>query len=329
MESRKRKWLVSLVLVAGVFMAVLCFVVTAFAAGYPTRPVKIITPFTQGGATDIFARILSKKLSELWGQQVVVENCPGEGGMLGAVAVAKSAPDGYTLLVHSAAHATNSVLYSKLPYDPQKDLIEIAPIATQPFVLVVGSSAGIKSVSDLIAMAKSKPGQIKFSSAGTGSGTHLCAERFRLTAGIDVVHVPNKGGAEANADTMAGKVTYWFPPVAMALKEVRGGRLLALGVASAKRSSVLPEVPTMAEAGVNLEVSYWFGTWAPAGISASVKDKLAKDIGSVLSSPDVRMQLIKLGAEPMSMTPEEFKRFVRNEIEATGRALKAAGIEPQ
>lgn len=289
-----------------IFAVAICFTAAAFAQDYPAKPVKVIVPFTEGSATDLFARIVSKKLSELWGQPVAVENRAGAGGTLGADVVAKSAPDGYTLLVNSSAHAANAALYSKLPYDPQKDFVEIAPIATQPFILVVGATSGIKSVSELVAMAKAKPGQIKFGSAGTGSGTHFCAEKFRLAAGIDVVHVPYKGGPEANAATIAGDVTYWFPPLAMALKNVKEGKLLALGVASAKRSGALPEAPTMAEAGVSLEDANWFGVWAPAGIPAGVADKLAKDVARAVASPDVREQLVKLGAEPMSMTPAEF-----------------------
>jgi tripartite-type tricarboxylate transporter receptor subunit TctC len=307
----------------------MCFGAASFAADYPAKPVKVVCPFTEGSATDVFARIVAKKLSEMWGQPVTVENRAGAGGTVGADAVAKSAPDGYTLLINSSAHAANAALYSRLPYDPQKDFVEIAPIATQPFVLVVGPSAGVKSVSELTAMAKAKPGQIKFGSAGMGSGTHFCAEKFKTAAGIDVAHVPFKGGPEANAAAIAGEVTYWFPPLAMALKNVQEGKLLALGVSSAKRSSALPEVPTMAQAGVILEDVNWFGVWAPAGTPASVADKLAKDVARAVSSPDVREQLAKLGAEPMSMTQAEFGKFVRSEMESAARTAKAAGIKPQ
>lgn len=317
--------------IARIFLAVvgMCFGAASFAADYPAKPVKVVCPFTEGSATDVFARIVAKKLSEMWGQPVTVENRAGAGGTVGADAVAKSAPDGYTLLINSSAHAANAALYSRLPYDPQKDFVEIAPIATQPFVLVVGPSAGVKSVSELTAMAKAKPGQIKFGSAGMGSGTHFCAEKFKTAAGIDVAHVPFKGGPEANAAAIAGEVTYWFPPLAMALKNVQEGKLLALGVSSAKRSSALPEVPTMAQAGVILEDVNWFGVWAPAGTPASVADKLAKDVARAVSSPDVREQLAKLGAEPMSMTQAEFGKFVRSEMESAARTAKAAGIKPQ
>lgn len=314
-----------------------CLVVTsvgftagAFAQDYPAKPVQVIVPFTAGSATDVIARALSQKLSELWGQPVVVENRPGAGGTVGAGVVAKSAPDGHTLLMHSSAHTVSAALYAKLPYDTLKDFVDIAPFARQPYVLVVGPSAGLKSVSELIAAAKAKPGEIKFGSAGIGSGTHFAAERFKLAAGVDVAHVPYKGGPEVNADTMAGRVTYWFPPIAMALKEIREGKLLALGVTSAQRSSVVPEVPTMAEVGLSGFVhSTWWGIWAPAGIPSGVVNKLAKDVARALAAPNLLDRFSKLGFEPMSMPSEEFARFVRSEMESAASIVKAAGITPQ
>jgi tripartite-type tricarboxylate transporter receptor subunit TctC len=314
----------------------LCFVVasagwavSAFAQEYPTKPVRVIVPYTAGSPTDVFGRIVCEKLSELWGQPVVVENRPGAGGTVGASAVVKSAPDGYTLLVHSSSYSVNPALYANLPYDPQKDFVDIAPLARQPNVLVVGLSAGVKSVSELVAAAKAKPGQLKFGSAGIGSAVHLVAEKFRIATGIDVVHVPYAGTLEANVDTMAGRITYCFPPVATALKEVREGKLLALGVTSARRSGWLPEVPTMAEAGVPLEYAVWWGIWVRAGTPDSVVDKLGKDVARALAAPDLREKFTKLGAEPMSMTPAEFARFVRSEIESAAGVVKAAGIKPQ
>ena len=302
----------------------------AQAQVWPERPVKMVLSQPAGSGPDAVARLIGDRLAKLWGQAVVIENKPGGQNVIGASAVARSTPDGYTFyFATTAALVTNSYMFKQLPYDPQKDFVEIAPIATQPFVLVAGASSGIKSVPDLIAMAKAKPGQIKFGSAGTGSGTHFCAEKFRLAAGIDVVHVPFKGGPEANAAAIAGEIAYWFPPLAMALKNVKEGKLLTLGIASAKRSSALPDAPTMAEAGVSLEDANWFGVWAPAGISSGVKDKLAKDVATAVASPDVREQLTKLGAEPMNMIPAEFSRFVRGEMEAAARTAKAAGIKPQ
>ena len=194
---------------------------------YPSKPVHVIVPFTAGSATDILARTFGQKLSELWGQPVVVENRAGAGGTIGAAVVAKSPADGYTLLVHSAAHAYNPSIYTNLPFDTAKDFVEVVPLAGQPNVLVVAPSAGIKSVAELIALAKQKPGQLNFGSAGTGSGTHINAEKFKLAAGIDVLHIPYKGTPEALTDTMAGRVTYFFSPISAALPNVREGRLLA------------------------------------------------------------------------------------------------------
>ena len=312
------------------FAVGLCVASSTFAQGYPSMPVRVIVPFTAGSGLDIVARMLSQKLTEFWGQPVAVENHIGVGGTVGAGVVAKSPPDGYTLLVNTTAHAVNVALYSKLPYDPVKDFVDVSPLVAQPYVLVAGTSAGIKTVSDLIAAAKAKAGQLKFGSAGTGSGTHMIAEKFRFAAGIDVVHLPNKGGPEANADAIAGRVTYWFPPIAVALPQVREGRLLAVGMSSARRSSLLPDVPTIAETGLaGFEDTIWYGMWAPAATSTEVVNKLSKDVARALATPDVRDRLTKLGAEPMNMTPAEFARFVRSEIDSAARVVKAAGIKPQ
>lgn len=227
-----------------------CVATGAFAQGYPTKPVRVIVPFTAGSGVDVVARMVGSKLSEFWGQPVTVENHVGAGGSLGAGLVAKSPPDGYTLLINSTSHAVNAALYASLPYDPLKDFVAVAPLVAQPYVLVAGPSAGVRTVSELIAAAKANPGQLKFASAGTGSGTHMVAEKFKVAANIDVVHVPNKGGPEANADATSGRVTYWFPPIALALTQVRDGKLVALGVSSARRSSLLPDVPAIAEAGL-------------------------------------------------------------------------------
>lgn len=313
------------------FVFAVCCSAAAFAGEYPDKPVKIIVPFTEGSATDIIARAVGQKLSSLWGQPVAFENVAGAGGTAGTDRVAKSAPDGYTLLIHANAYAVSPAMYAKLPYDPAKDIADIAPLTRQPHVLVVGPASGMKSVSDVIKAAKAKPGEIRFGSSGLGSGTHLAAEKFKLAAGIDVGHVPYKGGPEANADTASGKVLYWFPPLPLALKSVRAGQLVAIGVTSAKRMSDLPDVPTIAESGVAGfgEMWTWVGMWAPAGIPAAAKDKLAKDVARALSSPDLRDQLIKLGGEPMSMTSDEFSKFVRSEMAVAAQIVKEAGIKPQ
>ena len=310
---------------------VLCgFIVTgAGAQTFPTKPVRMVVPFTAGSNIDIIARPLAQKLSEIWGQPVVVENRPGAGGTLGANVVAKSQPDGYTILINSSAQSINPAMYANLPYN-QRDFVEVAALVSQPYVVVVGPDSGLKSLSDLLAVAKSKPGHMNFGSAGTGSGTHFAAERFRLAANIDVVHVPYKGGAEANTDTMAGRVTYWFGPIGLVLPHVQSGRLVALGVSSRQRSGLLPNVPTIAESGLpGFEDSIWFGLWTRAGTPAAVIGKLRGDVTRALAAADLRERFAKFGTEPMNMIPAEFTRFVRSEMEAAARVTRAAGIKPQ
>jgi tripartite-type tricarboxylate transporter receptor subunit TctC len=304
--------------------------VVAFAQSYPNRAVKLIVPFTAGSATDILARTYGQKLSELWKQAVVVENHPGAGGTIGAALVAKSPPDGYTLLVNSAAQAYNPSMYSSLSFDTTKDFINVAALGGQPNVLVVAPASGIKSVADLIAQAKQKPGQVNFASAGQGSGTHINAEKFRLAAGIDVVHIPYKGTPEALTDTMAGRVTYYFSPISAALPFVRDGKLTALAVSTAKRSSVLPNVPTVAESGLpGFDYSLWVGLFAPAGTPGDVIDKIARDVRAAADSAEVKERFTTLGAEAMPMSPAQFKQFVETEIVDSGKVIKAAGIKVQ
>ena len=313
-----------------VFVLAALFTTLALGQGYPNKPVKIIVPFTAGSATDILARTFGQKLSEIWGQPVIVENHPGAGGTIGAAIVAKSPPDGYTLLVHSAAQAYNPSIYPNLSYDTVKDFVEIVPLAGQPNVLVVAPATGYKSVGDLVAAAKKKPGELNFASAGTGSGTHINGEKFRLAAGIDVVHIPYKGTPEAITDTMTGRVTYFFSPISAALPNVREGKLVALGVSTAKRSSALPNVPTIAESGLpGFDYNLWVGMFAPAGTPAEIVDKINRDISRVLQTPEAKERLAALGAEAMPMTPAEFRKFVRDEIDDAAKVIKAAGIKVQ
>jgi len=302
----------------------------ALGQDYPNRPVKFLVPFTAGSATDILARTYGQKLSEMWKQPVVVENHPGAGGTIGAGLVAKAQPDGYTLLVHSAAQAYNPSIYSSLPYDTNKDFIDVAALGGQPNVLVVSPNSGIKTVADLIAQAKAKPGQLNFASAGQGSGTHINGEKFKLAAGIDVVHIPYKGTPEALTDTIAGRVAYYFSPISAALPFVREGKLTALAVSTAKRSSVLPNVPTLAESGLpGFDYSLWVGLFAPAGTPIEVVDKIFRDVRSASESAEVKERMATLGAEPMPMSSAEFKHFVDTEIVDSGKVIKAAGIKAQ
>ena len=264
---------------------------------------------------------------------MTVENHPGAGSTAAPALVAKSPADGYTLLVNTSAQAYSAALVKNLPYDPLKDFIPVAPLTSQPYVLVAGKSSGITTVGELIAAAKAKPGELKFGSTGMGTGTHLGIEKFNLQAGIRAVHVPAQPGeaiADMIANTVAGRTNYMLAPIQLALVDIRAGKLRALGVTTKKRSSLLPEVPTIAEAGVpGFDYPIWYGVWVPAGTPAGVVDKLAKDIARALAAPDLREWLAKHGADPMSMTQPEFARFVLSESESAARIAKAAGIKPQ
>jgi len=302
----------------------------ASAQGYPARPVRVIVGFSPGGVTDIIARTICGKLAELWGQPVVVENRPGAGGSIAAQTVARSPADGYLLLVHSSGYAINAALNPSLAYDPRKDLVDVAPLGSQPMLLVVSPASGIGSVRELIAAAKAKPGALAYGSAGIGSGAHLNGEKFRIAASVDVLHVPYKGGAEAIQDTIAQRLAFTFNTVTLALPHIRDGKLRALGVSSARRSALLPDVPTIAEAGVpGFEFSFWNGLWAPAGTPPPVVERIARDVRRAMGQPDVRERFANLGAEPMDMTPAQFSRFVQSEIEDASRIAKQAGIKLQ
>ena len=304
-----------------------------FAQDYPTRPVRMIEPFGAGGGPDLVARAISPELSELWGQPVTVENHPGAGSTAAPALVAKSPADGYTLLVNTSAQAYSAVLVKNLPYDPLKDFIAVAPLTSQPYVLVSGKSSGITTVRELIAAAKVNPGGLKFGSTGIGTGTHLGLVEFNLQADIEAVHVPPRPGdaiTDVIANTVAGGTTYMMAPIQLALADIRSGRLRALGVTTKKRSSLLPDVPTIAEAGVSgFDYPIWYGLWVPAGTPAAVVDKLAKDIAQVLAAPELRAWLEEHGANRMSMAQPEFARFVVSESENASRIAKAAGIKPK
>jgi tripartite-type tricarboxylate transporter receptor subunit TctC len=300
---------------------------------YPTKPVRLIEPFGAGGGPDLIACALRQKLSESWGQPVTVENHPGAGSTAGPALVAKSPADGYTLLVSTSAQAYSAALLKNLPYDPLKDFIPVAPLTSQPYVIVASKLAGIASVRELVAAAKAKPGELKFGSTGMGTGSHLGLEEFNLAAGIKAVHVPAGPGeaiADVVANTLAGRITYMMSPIQFALADIREGKLVALGVTTKKRSSLLPEVPTIAEAGiVGYDFRIWYGVWAPAGTPAKVVDKLAMDIGVAMSTPALREWVAEHGADPLSMTQPEFARFVLSESESAARIIKEAGIKPQ
>ncbi len=312
-----------------VALAATVLAVQAYGQGFPTKPVHVVITFPPGSATDIVGRVFTQRLSELWKQPVVVENRGGAGGSIGTAVVAKQPADGYALLINSSAHAVNPSIYAKLPYDTQKDFVDIAALAGQPNVLVVTAGSKINSVKELIADAKARPGKVNFASAGVGSGTHLNLEKFKLATGLDVTHIPYKGTQEVLSDLLAGRVDYYFAPISPAIPLVKEGKLHALAVSSAARAGSLPNVPTLAEAGVpGFEFTLWFGLWGPAGMPASLVDKINKDVGRAVATPELRERLAKLGNDPMNMTPSQFHQFVQREIADYGRIIKAAGIKP-
>jgi tripartite-type tricarboxylate transporter receptor subunit TctC len=300
---------------------------------YPAKPVRIIEPFGMGGGPDLLARALAPKLSDLWDQSVTVENIPGAGATAGPAQVAKSPAAGYTLLINTNAQAYSAAIVKNLPYDPLKDFIPIIPLTRQPYVLVAGKAAGINTVGELIAMAKAKPGELKFGSTGMGTGTHIGVEKFNQAAGIKALHVPplpNDSNADTIANAIAGRFTYYLVPISHALPHIRDGTLIALGVSTARRSTLLPEVPTIAEEGVaGFDFPIWYGIWVPAGTPTGVVDKLANDIGRVLAGPNLRGWIAKHGGEPMSMTQPEFARFVQSESESAARLINSVEIKPR
>jgi tripartite-type tricarboxylate transporter receptor subunit TctC len=301
----------------------------AFEQGYPTKPVRIIEPYGAGGGVDVLARPVARKLSELWGQPVTVENHPGRGATAAPALVAKSQADGYTLLVNSSAQAYSAAFRKDLPYDPLKDFIPVAPLTSQPYVLVVNGSAGISDLKQLRQRAEAKPGQVKFGFAGIGTGSHLAVLKFNVEAHIKSVGVPpgsTEGIAEVVSHTVAGDTTYMIAPIPMALPHIREGRLRALGVTGMRRSPLLPEVPTIAEGGVRgFNFPIWYGIWAPRGTPAQVVDELAQGITNALEAHDLREWFTSHGAEPMHMKQAEFTRFVRRESKSAAEIIKAAG----
>jgi tripartite-type tricarboxylate transporter receptor subunit TctC len=302
----------------------------AAAQEWPVKPVRAIIAFTPGSATDIAGRIVAEKLGTALGQPVIAENRVGAGGTIGANAVAKADPDGYTFLFNSSAQASNPAIYAQLPFDTFKDFIHVTAIAGQPNVLVVNPDRGYKTAKDLVAAAKAKPGQLNYAHAGVGSGTHLNSEKFRLAAGIDIVAIPHKGTPEALNDVLAGRVEYYFCPITAALAQVKGGKVLALAVSSPKRSAMLPDVPTTIEAGFpDSDYLLWVGMWLPAKTPAPIAQKLHAATVKALGDPEVKDRLAKLGAEPMPMTMPEFETFMRKEVDDAMRLAKAAGIKPQ
>jgi tripartite-type tricarboxylate transporter receptor subunit TctC len=306
-----------------------CIATAASAQGYPNRTIRLVVPFPAGGTTDILAREVAQKLTEVLGQAVVVDNRPGAAGNIGSDLVAKSAADGYTLLMGTVGtHAINPSLYSKMPYDHVKDFAPVVLVAGVPNVLVVNPALPVNSVSDLIKLAKDKPGQINFASSGSGTSIHLSGELFKTMAGIDMTHVPYKGSSPALTDLIGGQVQIMFDNLPSALPQIKGGRLRAIAVTSLKRAPVLPDIPTINESGLpGFEASSWFGVLAPAGTPAAIVARINTEVNKWLQSPDAREQLLGQGAEAAGGSPEQFANHIRAESEKWAKVVKVSGAK--
>ena len=320
--------IIALVLAAAV-SGVAALPARAAETTFPAKPVRLIVPFTPGGSTDILARAIGQKLTEAWGQSVVIDNRPGAGGIIGMEAAAKAAPDGYTLVMgHIGTLAANPALYKGLPYDPVKDFAPVTLIAMVPNVLVVGPAVTSKSVAELVALAKSKPGKLDYGSGGNGSAAHLATEYFKLKAGIDVQHVPYKGTAPALSDLLGGQIAFMITGLPPALPQVKAGKLRILGVASAQRLKQFPDIPTIAESGVpGYEATQWYGILAPAATPKDLVAPLNRDVVRALRDPSVAEKLASEGADPVGDSPEQFGSFIRSEIELWGKVIRATGAK--
>lgn len=303
---------------------------SALAQGYPGKPIKFLVPFTAGSGTDLTARSVADTMSKSMGQPIIIENKPGAGGTIAAAQVAKGEADGYTVLVHSSGHALNPAIYSTIGYDTLRDLTGITPLAALPNVLVVNPAKGWKSVADLVVAAKARPGQLNYASAGVGSATHLNAEKFRLQAGIEALHVPYKGTPEAMTNVIGGSNDWFFAPLASALPLVKDGKLQALAVSTPSRSPSLPQVPTTVEAGVaGSDYTFWVGMIVASATPAPVVKRLHEEALKAMANPEVKERMNKLGAEPFPLSVEAFNAFIRTEVDAAARIAKAAGLKGQ
>lgn len=311
-------------------LVMVLFALTAVvhAQQFPSKPIKIIVPFPAGGTVDFFARVVSSKLTDAIGQTVLVENRAGAGGNIAAEAVAKAAPDGYTLLMGSEVVAINTSLYTKLSYDPVKDLAPITLVGTVPNILIVNPSLPVNSVKELIALAAKTPGKISFASTGQGTSSHLSSELFKLMANVDLLHVPYKGGPPAVADLIGGQINMMFINMPTGLPHVKSGKARILAVSSARRVAQLPDVPTVDQAGLKgFETAAWSGLYAPAGTNPEIISRLNAEVVKILKIPSVREQLAGQGAEPVGDTPEEFGHFTRDEIAKWAKLIKISGAK--
>ena len=301
-----------------------------YCQGYPSKPIRIIVPFTPSGNIDITARTIAPGLTEVLGQPVIVENRPGAGGRIGSTAVAKSPPDGYTLLLGAPGTLVSQpVFQDNVEYQPLRDFAPVTQIGSLPLILIVHPSLPVKSVKDLIAIAKAKPGQLSYASSGVGGATHMTAEIFRMMAGVDILHIPYKGSGQAMADLIGGQVPMAFDQITSSLPQVEAGKLRALAVTSAKRFSSVPKLPTMAEAGVpGYEAVSWNGLAAPAGTPREIVGRIQAEVARIVQLPDIKERFFRDGIEPVASTPEQFAAHIRSERAKWEKVVQAAGIKP-
>ena len=309
----------------------LAICVSATAQDYPTRPIRVIIPSTAGGSVDTLARAVGARLAERWGQQVVVDNRSGAGGVIGAEITARAPADGYTVIMATiAAMATNVTLTRNLPYDPVRDFAPVTQVASQQLVLLVNPAVAARSVQELIQLAKAKPAQLTFASAGNGSGGHLSGELLKILTGINITHVPYKGIAPALVDVISGQITMTFASVISGMPHVKSGKTRALAVSGAHRSPAAPELPTMIESGVpGYESSTWYGLLAPKASPRAIIAKLSREVVTIVNLPEVKSHLLAEGAEPVGSTPEQFGEFIKSEIAKWGKVIRAAGLRAE
>jgi tripartite-type tricarboxylate transporter receptor subunit TctC len=310
--------------------ATVCAAQTAATQNYPTRPIRLLIPFTPGGGADISGRIIGKALGERWGVQFVVDNRPGASTMIATDIVAKATPDGYTLLMSTGTHTINPSIFAKRPFDEVRDFTPIVIVSNSPNMIGVNLKAPIKSIPDLVAYAKANPGRVQYGTGGHGTHQHMAIEFFRVLAGIDIVHVPYKGGVPAITDAMGGQIMMASVSVPGMSPFVKAGKLRGIAVTSAKRSSAMPEIPTIAEQGFpGFDVNYWLGLMGPAKLPAAIVRRINEDTNAALRTAEVREQLMNQGAEPGGGTPEEFMALVKREIKEWAEVVKKTGITPQ
>ena len=296
---------------------------------YPNKPIRVVVPFAAGSTTDIIARAISDKMSQSMGQALVIDNRGGASGTIGQQAVATAAPDGYTIMIHSSSHTVSPSTFSKLPFDTLNDFAGVTPISSTPNVLVMSPSKNIKTLQELLAAARAKPGSMNFASAGQGSATHLNAEKFKLAARIEATNIPFKGSGEAVSEVMSGRVDYYFSPIAPVIGHIRNGQLVPLAVGSSKRASALPQVPTTAEAGVpGSEFNFWIGMMVPAKTPKDIVNRLNEEVVKALATAEVIERFVTLGADAWTLRPDQFDAYIRDEIKTNAVLVKAAGLSP-